>query len=76
MTMLSRTVPALLLCLAQPALAQTIDCANAMAQQELNFCAEQDWQAADVELNLAYREVVAEMRGIDEMLPPELQGAE
>lgn len=75
--MLTRTLPALMLCLAaSPALSQEIDCANAMAQQEMNICAEQDWQAADEELNYAYREVIAEMRLMDEMLPPELQGAE
>jgi uncharacterized protein YecT (DUF1311 family) len=64
------------LCLAQPALAQEIDCAQAMAQQELNICAERDWQAADAGLNRAYKEVMAEMKAMDRNLPPDLQGAE
>ena len=69
--------PALLVltCLAGPALSQTIDCTNTSVQMELNRCAEQDWQAADAELNRAYKAVMAEMRALDQTLPPELQGA-
>ncbi len=61
---------------ALPAAAQTPDCANAMAQRDLNICAEQDWQAADADLNRAYQQVMAEMKAMDTALPPELQGAE
>ncbi|OYX26871.1 MAG: hypothetical protein B7Z10_01925 [Rhodobacterales bacterium 32-66-7] len=75
--MLNRTLPVLFLWLAaMPLAAQEIDCANAFAQQEMNICAEQDWQAADEALNQAYQEVMAEMKVMDEQLPPELQGAE
>jgi uncharacterized protein YecT (DUF1311 family) len=64
-----------LTCLGAPALAQEIDCANTSIQLELNACAEQDWQAADAELNRVYKTVMAEMKAMDQSLPPELQGA-
>ena len=69
--------PALLAltCLAAPALAQDIDCGNTSIQLELNFCAEQDWQEADAELNRVYKSVMAAMKEMDQSLPPELQGA-
>lgn len=59
-----------------PASAEEIDCSTAMAQQEMNICAEMDWQAADAKLNEAYKEVMAAMIEMDQALPPELQGAE
>jgi uncharacterized protein YecT (DUF1311 family) len=61
--------------LATPALAQTVDCANTSIQLELNLCAEQDWQAADADLNRVYKSVMAEMQAMDQGLTPELQGA-
>lgn len=61
---------------AQILFAQTGDCINAVSQQEMNLCAEAEWQVADAELNRAYKAVVASMREMDEYLPPELQGAE
>ncbi len=61
--------------LAAPALAQEVDCANTSVQMELNFCAEQDWQAADAELNRVYKATMAAMTAMDRTLPPELQGA-
>jgi uncharacterized protein YecT (DUF1311 family) len=64
-----------LICLGAPALSQTVDCANTSIQMELNFCAEQDWTAADAELNRVYKEVMAAMKAMDQSLPPELQGA-
>lgn len=69
-------VAVLALALAAPAQAQTPDCANAITQQAMNICAEEDWQVADVDLNNAYREVLAEMEAMDADLPPRLQGAE
>lgn len=51
--------------LAGPASAQEIDCAIAMAQQELNLCAYQDWQDADAELNKAYKQAVAMLKDWD-----------
>ena len=65
----------LLLLIPGPAIAQEVDCANAMAQVELNACAHDDWQAADAELNNAYKAAMAAMRAMDAAQPPELQGA-
>jgi uncharacterized protein YecT (DUF1311 family) len=62
--------------LAQPALAQDVDCANAETQMEMTFCAEQDWQTADADLNEAYAAARAVMRKIDAGLPKPEQGAE
>jgi uncharacterized protein YecT (DUF1311 family) len=73
---ISLRLAALLCLLGAPATAQEVDCANAMAQQELNICAEQDWQKADKDLNITYNEVMAEMKAMDEGMPEELQGAE
>lgn len=56
--------------------AQEIDCAQAMAQVELTFCAEQDWQRADADLNDAYKAALALMRQIDAGLAADQQGAE
>lgn len=61
---------------ALPGAAETPDCANAVAQQDMNICAEMDWQEADVELNAAYRQAIAMMKDMDSYLSPELQGAE
>ena len=51
--------------LAGPAFAQEIDCANAMAQQELNLCAYRVWQDADADLNKAYKQAVAMLKDWD-----------
>ena len=56
--------------------AQDLDCANAMAQTELTFCAEQDWMAADTDLNDAYGSARDVMRQIDSELPQSERGAE
>ncbi len=48
-----------------PAMAQDVDCATAEAQNELTFCAEQEWMAADVELNDAYKTAMAVMKEMD-----------
>lgn len=58
------------------AAAQDIDCAQAMAQVELTFCAEQDWQRADADLNDAYKAALALMRQIDAGLAADQKGAE
>lgn len=69
--------PVILLCLlSSPSLGQELDCANAMAQQELNACAYQAWEAADAELNTAYKRAIAEMKDMDANMPDDLQGAE
>ena len=62
--------------LAAPATAQEVDCANAMAQQDLNICAEIAWQDADKDLNVAYQEVMVAMQAMDADLPQDLRGAE
>ena len=73
-----RAVPALALCLlaVPPAAAQDdIDCDNAQTQLEMTFCAEKDWQAADAELNAAYKTAMADMKEMDSDLPGDLKGA-
>lgn len=68
-------LPTLLTLLALPAAAQEVDCANAQAQVELTFCAEQDWQAADAELNDAYKAAMAAMKDVDSYLDARDRGA-
>lgn len=68
---------ALLACLcAAPALAQEFDCAAAEAQQELNACAQIDWEAADLVLNDTYTLAIAAMQEMDSYQPDDLVGAE
>jgi uncharacterized protein YecT (DUF1311 family) len=62
--------------LAAPVAAQEVDCSNAMAQQDLNICAERDWQKADKALNVTYKTVIAEAKAMDGDLPDYLRGAE
>ncbi|MBP1861284.1 lysozyme inhibitor LprI family protein [Rhizobium herbae] len=45
-----------------------VDCENAMAQSEMNFCANKDYEAADKELNAAYRKTMAAMKETDKEL--------
>ena len=72
-------LPALaLLTVALAALARAeekVDCNNAMTQMEMTFCAEQDWQKADAELNAAYKSAMASMKQTDANLPKDLKGA-
>lgn len=58
------------------AVAQVVDCSNAVAQVEMTYCAEQDWLAADADLNAAYADARALMRDIDADLPKSQRGAE
>ncbi|MEH7826722.1 lysozyme inhibitor LprI family protein [Gemmobacter denitrificans] len=74
-----RLIPAALICLAPltlPAFAQQVDCTNASSQNEMTFCAEQDWMAADADLNAAYKAARDRMRAVDADLPKDQQGAE
>ena len=64
-----------LACLSLPVSAQDVDCSSAMAQQDLNQCAYQDWEAADVELNAVYREAMVLMEIWDRNLPQDEVGA-
>lgn len=63
-----------------PAFAQdNIDCAKAEAQIELTYCAEQDWMAADKDLNAIYKKAIAAAKATDISLKevtPDLVGAE
>ena len=42
----------------------------------MNLCAEQDWMEADADLNAAYTEAMAVMKGYDTNLPKTERGAE
>jgi uncharacterized protein YecT (DUF1311 family) len=60
---------ALALMLAQAGAAQAQpDCANAVVQQDLNFCAAQEFHAADQVLNAQWNLTAAEMRSRDERI--------
>lgn len=54
---------------------QPLDCANAVAQSDLNICADQDFKAADKELNAQYKKTRAAMLSTDEDLDDDLKGA-
>jgi uncharacterized protein YecT (DUF1311 family) len=68
------TLPLLLL--ACPAFGQEVDCNNAMAQIEMNICSEQDFEAADAELNAVWKDARKTAKELDAELPEELKGAE
>jgi len=59
---------------ADPALAQKCD--GELPQQEMNRCAQLDYEAADKALNAAYRKARAAMRQLDADVPADLKGAE
>jgi uncharacterized protein YecT (DUF1311 family) len=61
-----------------PALAladDKVDCANPQVQIEMNYCAEQDYLAADKQLNDAYKQAMAAMKNIDSYLEPDQRDA-
>ncbi|MEY9780236.1 lysozyme inhibitor LprI family protein [Sinorhizobium fredii] len=60
----------LLLVLATPGFAQEpeVDCQKAETQMDLNMCADQEYQAADADLNKAYRKAIAAMQETDKEL--------
>lgn len=64
------------LALALPAGAQEdqYDCANPQFQQEMNYCAWQDFEAADRALNVAWGLVKAEIAARDADMPTDMQG--
>ena len=47
-----------------------------LAQVELTYCADQDWKAADEDLNAAYAAAKQMMQQIDADLPQDEQGAD
>lgn len=63
-----------LVCLTLPAAAQDVDCAAAMAQQDLNQCAYQEWEAADAELNDVYGQAMSLLKTWDTDLPDDEKG--
>ena len=63
-----------LACLTLPAAAQEVDCANAMAQQDLNQCAYEEWEAADADLNAAYESAMQLQESWDADLPDDEKG--
>ena len=66
MKALGFVVAALALCASAPAWADEadgIDCAHAEAQQDMNICADKDYQKADAALNRTYKAAIA---GLDE----------
>jgi uncharacterized protein YecT (DUF1311 family) len=67
------TVAALALWASAPAWADEIDCAHAMVQQDMNICADRDYQKADGELNRAYKAAIAEQDGDGQKLLREAQ---
>lgn len=59
---------ALVLCLflgAGAAGADDLDCSNAMTQSDMTACSQQDYEAADVALNAAYRKTMARAQAMD-----------
>lgn len=58
-----------------PAAAQDIDCNSAVTQLDMTLCAKKDWEAADAELNAAYKSAMAAMKQTDKDLPEDLKGA-
>jgi uncharacterized protein YecT (DUF1311 family) len=56
------------LAFAAPALAQDIDCKNAMTQMDINICAGKDYQAADKKLNKIYGKLMAAADATDKEL--------
>ena len=60
---------------AVPAWAQTSDCGDLDTQIEMTQCAEEEWNAADAELNDAYRAAIDVMKQVDGNLPQTDRGA-
>lgn len=57
-------------------LAQELDCDNPQTQQDMNQCAQAEWENADEELNGAYSEAISALRSWDLDLPAADRGAE
>ena len=67
----------LLLCAAAPAFAQDdIDCNNAVAQQDMNYCAAKDFETADAELNAVWKDAKATAKEMDAEFDEPMKGAE
>jgi uncharacterized protein YecT (DUF1311 family) len=67
----------LLVAVAGPAAAEDdIDCVNTMAQQDMNICAERDFEAADAGLNAMWKDARAAAKADDAEQPDDLKGAD
>jgi len=66
-----------MLVLARPAVTQeNVDCTDPQAQQDMNICAYQDFEAADAELNAAWKEARASAKEMDAQYEADMKGAE
>jgi uncharacterized protein YecT (DUF1311 family) len=61
--------------LAAPALAQDVDCDNAITQADMNQCAQMYYETADAELNAVWKDAMAAMKEIDSYQTEGDQGA-
>ncbi|MFN3130008.1 lysozyme inhibitor LprI family protein [Roseibium sp.] len=55
--------------------AQDVNCKEPQTQLDMTICAKKDWEAADVELNAAYKSAMAAMKQTDSYLSGDLKGA-
>jgi uncharacterized protein YecT (DUF1311 family) len=69
-------LPLVLAAAAPTAAEDNIDCSNAIAQAEMNICAEQDFEAADAELNAVWKDARKAAKEMDADLSDELKGAD
>lgn len=61
--------------LAGTAVAEDINCLEPMTQRDMNYCAQQEYVAADGDLNADYQAAKAYLKEIDRDLPEGLRGA-
>ncbi|MBI3677243.1 MAG: lysozyme inhibitor LprI family protein [Proteobacteria bacterium] len=54
---------ALLLLFDGPVYAQKLDCKNAVAQQDMNICVDEDFKKSDAKLNAIYRALMGKLEG-------------
>lgn len=59
-----------------PSLAFAQDCNDPQTQNEMNACAQLEWEEADRKLNDAYKLARSAMRQLDSDLPSDMVGAE
>ncbi|WP_420339327.1 lysozyme inhibitor LprI family protein [Roseibium sp.] len=55
--------------------AQDVNCKEPQTQLDMTICAKKDWEAADVELNAAYKSAMAAMKQTDSYLSDDLKVA-
>ncbi|CTQ74068.1 lysozyme inhibitor LprI family protein [Roseibium alexandrii] len=55
--------------------AQDVNCKEPQTQLDMTICAKKDWEAADAELNAAYKTAMAAMKQTDSYLSDDLKGA-